>query len=727
MQEFKEEYYNGRDRMNPILENKIKNNLTDISKNPAFPSMDKNGNPINFIELLAYKRFLDVVKKAKYYTGIQNVSGNEGFMLLQMKLQESIMKIFDIESNHRAYLEKLGIDLVTEEMELPSNAIKIDAKIVDMGTIDKDGFLTESKEPSKEQVENEFQIEAQENQMTPMQVFQLEKEKRRFINLLIQGASKKGHYMFEIRRSELNKLHPELANLYGIVMSINDLTYWLMPENFIEEMTKNPQAVAGKEEIEEENGETKIKTQAICFPVSVHENIKGVMEVFGTHGLPDNVEAQEMIFNSTDTLMNEVMDIRLGVVVWEKFIKAYPIEVFEEGQKYIQHYIFTKFCSLNTDEFFNVAKQILSESPSGDKYIQKMVNDIYIDIRKIDLDNTFGDFEFADGGRVGEIKYEIIPKKDKFIIAKITYKQQEDNIYPSKEFIHGFNRNLLEFNDMKSAQKFIENIELKNPYGIQKANVGMILLASELFNKQPQQQPQVVYYVPQEEAQEEENTGIIQNIPEMAYGGELEYDKELVNDFCITNLIELANEIQSVKYYVTDRFKETDFESKYYKARLIIVFKKTATINVVNSITKFIERAKDCRHLFDESVNVSGSKPNTLTINLLTDKFSDTEFNKGGKVYDYAPKKINIKKTNKITTNLGDYNLGLITKDFVYFVNSEEGDDNANVIMYKKNGELLSDNYFASQDLFETLENEDTFEFIHPDIEVYRQEILKQN
>ena len=47
--------------------------------------------------------------------------------------------------------------------------------------------------------------------------------------------------------------------------------------------------------------------------------------------------------------------------------------------------------------------------------------------------------------------------------------------------------------------------------------------------------------------------------------------------------------------------------------------------------------------------------------------------------------------------------------------------------MYNKKGELLSDNYFASNDLFETLENQSTFEFIHPDLEAYRQEMLKGN
>jgi hypothetical protein len=60
-------------------------------------------------------------------------------------------------------------------------------------------------------------------------------------------------------------------------------------------------------------------------------------------------------------------------------------------------------------------------------------------------------------------------------------------------------------------------------------------------------------------------------------------------------------------------------------------------------------------------------------------------------------------------------------------VNLEEGDDNANTIMYNKKGELLSDNYFANNDLFETLQNESTFEFIHPEVEYNRQEILKGN
>jgi len=339
-----------------------------------------------------------------------------------------------------------------------------------------------------------------------------------------------------------------------------------------------------------------------------------------------------------------------------------------------------------------------------------------------------GENKMAYGGSVGGERYDIVPYGNKFVVVRLS-KQTGSK---KGVIIRDFQGEALKFDDINSAKNFINNIEPKYPYGIPKANAGMILLASQLMQQkqqQQQQQPQVVYYVPQPQPQPQEpqNTGIVQNIPEMASGGEVEYDNELINDFCITNLIELANELQSVKYYVTHRFKETDFESKKYKGRLVIVFKEPASVNAIETITKFIERAEDCHHLFEQSVNVSGSEPNSISINLLSDKFSDLEFGKGGKVYDYAPKKINLAKTKKIKTHLGTYVLGLITNDFVYFVNSEEGDDNANTMMYNKNGELLSDNIHATNDLFETLETQSEFEFIHPDMEAYRQEILKGN
>lgn len=51
-----------------------------------------------------------------------------------------------------------------------------------------------------------------------------------------------------------------------------------------------------------------------------------------------------------------------------------------------------------------------------------------------------------------------------------------------------------------------------------------------------------------------------------------------------------------------------------------------------------------------------------------------------------------------------DYTLELITDDFVFYGNLEEGDDNANTMIFTRNMELRSDNYFANGALFEEFE-----------------------
>jgi hypothetical protein len=73
------------------------------------------------------------------------------------------------------------------------------------------------------------------------------------------------------------------------------------------------------------------------------------------------------------------------------------------------------------------------------------------------------------------------------------------------------------------------------------------------------------------------------------------------------------------------------------------------------------------------------------------------------------------------TTPLGRYYRGLETEDFVYYVNYQEGDENACVHMYrKKNMELVSNNYFAYNDMFEVL-TDNKFTRISP----YMKENLK--
>lgn len=51
-----------------------------------------------------------------------------------------------------------------------------------------------------------------------------------------------------------------------------------------------------------------------------------------------------------------------------------------------------------------------------------------------------------------------------------------------------------------------------------------------------------------------------------------------------------------------------------------------------------------------------------------------------------------------------DFKLALIIPGFAYYANYEESDENANTIIYNAKNELVCDNYFANNDLMNTLE-----------------------
>ena len=382
------DYGDRPERMSPDVEGKINRGETPLSNNPAFPNIQSGQVPQTFEQLIASKRFKDVVDKVKRYTGQQNISGQNALMQLQTAMMRSVQTLFQIQDNNKEYLENLAVDLVRKEMGVRPDQLQYDAKLVGMGQIDMSGFSKEGEEPDEEEVEQNFQQQEEdvEDFITAFERFDIEKAKRRFINALIQGSSKKGHYMFELVRDELDRIDPRLLNLYGIVMSVNDLMYWVLPDEMMD-MMMSQSGVGGKEEVDIETDPPTVRARGLFFPILIHELIKGTMEVLGTQGLPDDPKQAEMVMASTDTLANEVWDLRLGPVIWEKFLTAYPERLFDEDKKFIQSYLFARFSALSSDEFFNLAKMILRGDAKATSILDKMVTEIVNHLNEVHSDD----------------------------------------------------------------------------------------------------------------------------------------------------------------------------------------------------------------------------------------------------------------------------------------------------------------------------------------------------
>lgn len=417
------DYGDSPERMSSDIEDKLADRETPYKDNPAFPEEEPQGIPSNWEELLASKRFKDVVNKVKHYTGDEgNVTDENAFMGLQRSLMTTLRNIMAFESDNKEYLENLAVELVKKEMALPEGALQFDAKLVGLGGVSMEGFQMNAEDPDEEEVEQQFGVNPEEatddveDFIDAFEKFDRETAKRRFINSLIQGASKKGHYMFELVANELSERNPNIVTQYGIFMSINDLMYWILPDELMAGQMEQG-GVAGKEEVDTETDPPTIRARAIVFPALIHELIKGVMEVMGTQGLPDDPRAAEMVMSKTDTLPSEIWDLRLGPVIWEKFRASYPDKLGEDDLRHIQNYLFSRFSALDTEEFFKVSREILKGSDLGKEIISKMVEQIIEDLKSEDYEEDeynreFGDEDDGLEGFLGSLGIGLSPDDD---------------------------------------------------------------------------------------------------------------------------------------------------------------------------------------------------------------------------------------------------------------------------------------------------------------------------
>jgi hypothetical protein len=366
--------YEGPERMEPGIERKITSKETPYSKEfPAIPKMDRD-----YVELISSKRFKDSVDKVRRAMGdTRAIQGANPLMNLMMTAMQSLQRVVMIQMNHKEELEKLAVDLVVKELGIPEGAMQFDAELVMQPMGAAEGMKQEPELPSEEEIE-EF--------MGDVETFNLERAKRRFLNSLIQGAAFKGGHMFNLVSRELNDVDPQLMNLYTVTQALMEHAYWLFPD--MEGMAGGGEGQMGQEEIDTETDPPTVKARAMTFPLLVHELVKGVYEVFGTHGLPDDPRQQEMVMKAEDTLPAEIWDSRLGPIFWEKFMEAYPAELFEEDMKHIQHYLFMRFSKLNAEEFFKVAKLILSGDPKGNQFIQRMVDEIVKELNEYEAEQS---------------------------------------------------------------------------------------------------------------------------------------------------------------------------------------------------------------------------------------------------------------------------------------------------------------------------------------------------
>ena len=375
-------------RISPDIEAKLKSQEHPLGGHKAFPDIDQDGKADNFEELIATKRFQDVIEKIKSATGLEIVD-QQSMMQIQGQMMQAVKRMMQIESSNIPELQELAVKVVKDQMSIPEGDLQFDAKI------EKPNFSGMDMKPKEKKKEPPKQQQPQIDDggvQARMEKLDLEKQKRRFINSLISGSSKKAHYMYHMVGEELDSIHPDLVGLYSLVMSVNDIMYWIMPDMDMMSADGAEQSMAGKEELDLTTDPPTIKATGMFFPVLVHEIWKGVMEYMSAHGLPSDPEFAAEVMDETDNVAGEIWDLRLGPVIWEKFTESYPESLLDnEDMGIIKNYLYFNIISMDAEPFLALAKEILSGSQKGKDQVEKIVNDIIQQLKDEDYEDVSGE------------------------------------------------------------------------------------------------------------------------------------------------------------------------------------------------------------------------------------------------------------------------------------------------------------------------------------------------
>jgi hypothetical protein len=380
--------YDSEDRPSPDIERDLSTRETPFKK-VNLPKDVENPNS-NFEELLASKRYQEIVNNIRHYTGLPRLTPDQGTIdTLKNTMGSAYGRVAQIESRHKRRLEQLAIELVMKEMGVEEGDIVYEATLQKPNS---EGF----KETPPEDMEPE-EIELEKELYDELEDLTLERAKRRLINAMMAGSSSKGHYMYHYATDKLIEITGDrnIIGLYGTLMSSAEAVLWQMGNQDLGMGGGGgaPEA-GGKETVFPNENPPRVVATAIVFPILVHELMKGTLEVVAAlHGQPRDKEMASKVIELEDTLQKEIWDLRLGPAIWDILRDSFPEEVTtDEDKSGMQLIFFQTIVSKPAKQFLVFMKEVLSNTQSG-KRLMKMLYDIISEINDYDYKVAMQEFD----------------------------------------------------------------------------------------------------------------------------------------------------------------------------------------------------------------------------------------------------------------------------------------------------------------------------------------------
>ena len=324
----------------------VKAHETSLGDNTMFP----NGGDYPFDYTLLKLRFSDVCDAIEEL----NLPSLDEDTLVS-ELSECVKLCRDMERPIRDSLEKICENAVNRLFAIPEDIINLNLKIVDKITFKN---LLRLKPESMEDINYTF------SDVSDIELYNKAVEKRRFIDSLIQGASYTYSSILGLYVEDIDKINKHLIPLYDKIRVINDYLLFTKKEEMSDKNPMQGSYVEVKLGIGND-GKSSVNAQGIIFPLLFQETIKGMFELFSSHGLPKDMEKAIFVIKKADFLLAEPWDMRFGVGLWNMIFGN-----IEDTN--MVPYVFKNLVELPCEEFASSVKEILSSTSKGKEIMDSL-------------------------------------------------------------------------------------------------------------------------------------------------------------------------------------------------------------------------------------------------------------------------------------------------------------------------------------------------------------------
>lgn len=337
------------DKLPDDIVDALNRHSTSIGNNPAIPDIFD----VPFLLKIANKRFDETKNTLTNLGSIDDFEDSE----IQTMLSKLIAKCKEIERPFRNELEKICLNYVIDLFDVPDETIEVDLNLVDKVDLGKASIILDPIDG-----DDDFEYETVDDAKSVMG----EVYKRRLLDALCMGEAMCISSDIDSYCDEIEKLSPELCNLYYKIIALNNYSLF-MKEDIGMTDKKTLQIGTFELSLGDEDTLPRISAQGEIFPILLSETIRGFLELFISHGLPSDKRIAMYVIGKSDFLKAEPWDMRLGPSLWEILQSSFNDITTQELP-----YLLRGLSSLDVDRFNFIMKEVFAKTKKGKAIMSKL-------------------------------------------------------------------------------------------------------------------------------------------------------------------------------------------------------------------------------------------------------------------------------------------------------------------------------------------------------------------